>query len=104
MREAALNRGIEINSRARQINLGDFHEFDLILTMDNTNLIEVNSLSNEAGDATKAIVKPLLSYSRSKKLLEVPDPYYGGPNGFENVLDLLEDACEGLLISLGFNN
>ena len=67
MRDAALRRGISIESRARQINLNDFDVFDLILTMDNSNLSEVQSLSSELGRSFKAEIKPLLSYSIQNK-------------------------------------
>ena len=100
MRAAAKKRGVLIESRARQINLKDFKNFDLILTMDHDNLEVVNSLAREVGAKPKARVKEMLSYARKTTLLEVPDPYYGGETGFENVLDLLEDACEGLLEEL----
>ncbi len=97
MREAALKRGISIESRARQISLKDFEDFDLILTMDNSNFADVNSLAKELGKTFKAKIRPLLSYSDRKDFTEVPDPYYGGDSGFEEVLDLLEDAINGLL-------
>ncbi len=80
MREAALNRGVKINSRARQINMNDFHDFDLILTMDNSNLKDVRSLLKLVRDQPKAIVEPLLKYASKQNTIEVPDPYYGGAN------------------------
>jgi len=97
MRNAAQKRGITIKSIARQINVDDFHFFDLILTMDNDNLKALNCLSKDSGAFCDEKIKPILSYANNTKLLEVPDPYYGGEKGFENVLDLLEDACDGLL-------
>ncbi len=97
MRTAAMKRGILIESKARQIGLEDFENYDLILTMDNSNLSDVKSLSNQIGVSYRAKIKPLLSYSKKTNLIEVPDPYYGGSNGFEEVLDLLEDAIDGLL-------
>ncbi len=100
MRKIAASRGIAIESRARQITLDDFNNFDLILTMDNSNLKDVLSLSKELKKKFKAEIKPLLQFSRTKNLLEVPDPYYGGERGFEEVLDLLEDAILGLLMHI----
>ncbi len=97
MRKAALNRGIKIESRARQMKLEDFDMFDLILTMDNSNFEDVKSLGSQLGRTYKAKISPLLSYSNNTDLLEVPDPYYGGENGFERVLDLLDDAIQSLL-------
>ena len=97
MRIAAQKRGIKIESIARKITLDDLTIFDLILTMDNQNLLEMNSLAKDAGLSSSEKIKPILSYSISTKLLEVPDPYYGGEQGFEQVLDLLEDSCMKLL-------
>ena len=68
--------------------------------MDEDNLAAVKSLAKEAGLASLDSIRPILSFARKNDLLEVPDPYYGGDGGFENVLDLLDDACEGLLDKL----
>ena len=97
MRAAAERRGIHLPSRARQIELDDFSRFDLVLTMDSDNLRNVRSLAKEAGKNATATIRPMLSYARSTEISDVPDPYYGGEQGFENVLDLLEDACSGLI-------
>ncbi len=97
---AAEKRGINITSIARQISLDDLKIFDLILTMDNENLAAVNSLAREIDLKLLKKIKPLLSYSSKTSLSEVPDPYYGKNNGFEVVLDLLEDSCQGLLEEL----
>ncbi len=97
---AANRRGIEIRSLARRIDVEDFREFDLILTMDQDNYDAVQALSKKAGTASTATIKPILSYLSKGELLEVPDPYYGGEDGFEKVLDLLEDACKELIVEL----
>lgn len=68
--------------------------------MDASNLSQVQALAQEAGGSSIACVEPLLRYSSQSDLSEVPDPYYGGTAGFEHVLDLLEDACSGLLQAL----
>ena len=99
MRAAAERRGIHLPSRARQLDAGDLRSFDYILTMDGSNLADVNALAREVGGAT-ARIEPMVRYCRRIEALEVPDPYYGGPDGFEDVLDLLEDACRGLLEEL----
>ena len=99
MREAAERRGIHLPSRARQLDAGDLGSFDHILTMDASNLADVRALAREVGGAS-ASIEPLVRYCRSLRASEVPDPYYGGPEGFEQVLDLLEDACRGLLDAL----
>ena len=101
MRAAAESRGIHLPSRARQIELADFSAFDRILTMDDDNLRNVRSLARELGDRPGlACIEPMTSHCRRFSASEVPDPYYGGEQGFEQVLDLLEDACGGLLESL----
>ena len=101
MRAAAERRGIHLPSRARQIELADFSNFDRILTMDEDNLRAVRSLAGELGARSDlALVEPMTSHCRRFGDKEVPDPYYGGEQGFEHVLDLLEDACSGLLETL----
>ena len=97
MRNAALKRGINFESLARQITLNDLESFDLILTMDSDNLSAINSLAKDANLNVYQKIRPILSYGKTTKLMEVPDPYYGGINGFEKVLDLLEESCNGLL-------
>ena len=97
MREAALKRGISIDSKARQICLDDFERFDQILTMDDSNFADVNSLAKELVKPSNTQVRSLMSYSKNQSIQEVPDPYYGGDQGLEEVLDLLEEAIEGLL-------
>jgi len=102
MRAAAERRGIHLSSRARQIDRGDLLSFDRILTMDDDNLRAVRSLARELapGAADLAVIEPITKHCRRFQAGEVPDPYYGGAQGFEHVLDLLEDACAGLLESL----
>ncbi|WP_028953677.1 low molecular weight protein-tyrosine-phosphatase [Synechococcus sp. CC9616] len=100
MQAAANRRGIQLPSCARQISLDDLSEFDLILTMDDANLAAVTSLASEAGRRATAKIKPILSYTSQFSETEVPDPYYGGEEGFEHVLDLLENACSNLLDDL----
>ncbi|MEB3257073.1 MAG: low molecular weight protein-tyrosine-phosphatase [Cyanobacteriota bacterium] len=98
MLEAAARRGILLPSRARQIARSDLEAFDHILTMDTDNLAAVQRLAGP--HPTRATIAPITRYCRRYRLPEVPDPYYGGRDGFELVLDLLEDACEGLLAEL----
>jgi protein-tyrosine phosphatase len=99
MRAAAERRGIHLPSRARQIAFADLNAFDHILTMDDDNLRAVQALAGKAHRST-ARIAPLVSHCRRLQASEVPDPYYGGAEGFEHVLDLLEDACSGLLEQL----
>ena len=84
---------------ARQLDAGDLSSFDHILTMDASNLADVQALAREVGGGS-ARIEPLVRYCRTLQAAVVPDPYYGGPEGFEHVLDLLEDACRGLLDAL----
>ena len=98
MRAAAERRGIELPSRARQVSRSDLHHYHLILAMDGDNLAALRRLA--AGDGASARIAPIMAYSRRPGPVDVPDPYYGGPQGFEQVLDLLEEACEGLLAQL----
>ena len=100
MRKAAIKRGIDIKSISRQITLEDFAKFDLILTMDDTNLKDVIDLSNNLITPCKAEIKSIIEYAKNTKFLEVPDPYYGGDKGFDEVLDLLENAINGLILAL----
>jgi protein-tyrosine phosphatase len=95
-RQAARRRGLRLDSRARQFVPGDFERFHYVLAMDLSNLADLEALL-PSGDQ-----KPHLGLLRSFDPLaphgsEVPDPYYGGPGGFDEVLDLCEAACRGLL-------
>jgi protein-tyrosine phosphatase len=93
--EAANRRGFELNGlRARRVEAGDFERFDLILAMDRENLAD---LRRAAPDGARAELRLLLEFSAAAGDPDVPDPYYGGRNGFEQVLDLVSEACAGLL-------
>ena len=101
MRAAAAARGLDLTSRARQLQRTDLTDFDHILTMDADNLAAVRALSLELGSRSDlARIEPLTRYCREHRVEAVPDPYYGGPEGFERVLDLLFDACQGLVEQL----
>jgi protein-tyrosine phosphatase len=90
---SAGQRGLDLSSqRARRITPEDCKTFDYILTMDEDNYHAVASLCRGS-----AVVRPFLDFAANSPETEVPDPYYGGPEGFEHVLDLVEDASEGLL-------
>jgi protein-tyrosine phosphatase len=98
MRHAAARRGLHLPSRARQITSDDLRRFDHVLTMDRQNLQAVRSLVRPGESSAR--IGPLCHDARLHDLQEVPDPYYGGAEGFERVLDLLEDAYAGLLETL----
>jgi protein-tyrosine phosphatase len=92
---AALRRGIDISRlRARSVEEADFEAFDLILAMDDENL-EV--LRDMAADEHHRKIHLFMSYALGEEGRAVPDPYYGGPLGFERVLDMVEEAAEGLM-------
>lgn len=93
----ALARGIDISAlQARQVSAEDFHHFDLILAMDQSNLEHLKQIQPAAAKAELDLY--LQRYQLP--LSEVPDPYYGGAEGFEQVLDLLETASHKLLAEL----
>ncbi len=94
-RAAALRRGVDISQlRARQVASEDFERFDLILAMDEENLAE---LKHRADPAYHDRIRLLMEFAPDSQRSAVPDPYYGGEQGFEDVLDLLEEASLGLL-------
>ena len=95
MRSHAARRGYRLTHRSRPVRTDDFHYFDLILGMDDSN---IDALHEKAPDTeTEKKIRRMTDFCRTKVVDHVPDPYYGGAQGFENVLDILEDACRGLL-------
>lgn len=94
-RQAALRRGYDMSAlRARVVEAQDFRRFDLILAMDRQNF---NALQQRAPATVRDRIRLFLEFAPDADVTEVPDPYYGGPNGFEEVLDLVEAAARGLL-------
>jgi protein-tyrosine phosphatase len=92
---AADKRGYEIfKSEARQVTADDFREFDLILAMDWENL---SALQQQCPKVYQHKLMLLMRFANEFEEATVPDPYYGGPEGFSKVLDYLEDSCQGLL-------
>jgi protein-tyrosine phosphatase len=97
-RQAAAKRGYDLSQlKARQVNELDFERFDRILAMDRDNLKLLRQACPEEHHAKLGL---FLEYASSATGDEVPDPYYGGPDGFERVLDLIEDAAGGLIKQL----
>lgn len=92
---AASRRGYDLSAlRGRQVSRGDFGEYDYLLAMDETNLRALERLC-PSRQAHK--LKLFMTFSTGEALREVPDPYYGGEQGFERVLDMVERAAQGLL-------
>ena len=96
MRSAAARRGYDLTHRARQITEEDFIDFDMIVVMDDMNYESVSRLAPERRYLDK-LYRFAEFCGRHPQWSHVPDPYYEGREGFELVLDLLEDGCEGIL-------
>ncbi len=98
---AARARGIMLDGSARQVCRDDFDDFDLVLAMDRSNLRELRQLARgEEGRARIRLLREFDPASAPDEDDEVPDPYYGAPGGFEEVLDLVQAACRGLLAQI----
>lgn len=97
MQQVMRARGIPVIGRSKQLDSFDMEHYDLILAMDSDN--KAGALSLARGDEQRAKVKLFCDYCTEHDETEVPDPYYGGDQGFEHVMDLIEDGCRGLLKS-----
>lgn len=94
-REAARRRGYDLSAlRARRVSVEDYARFDLVLAMDEHNL---QLLKQQCPREHAHKLQLFLAFGQNENVREVPDPYYGGAQGFEHVLDLIEDAAQGLL-------
>lgn len=92
---AAIRKGYDISTiKARQLSRRDFEKFDYILAMDKTHF---RSLTQMCPPQHTGKIRMFLSYAPDAVGEDVPDPYYGGENGFENVLHLIEEGCKGLI-------
>ncbi len=97
-RKVAQSRGYDLSGlRARKLEVLDFQRFDLILAMDRGHLEIMQRLCPEVYQPR---LRLFMEYARDSEFDEVPDPYYGGPRGFEAVLDMCEDGVQGVLDSL----
>lgn len=100
--QTARTRGIELGDlRGRQAVSNDFHEFDYILAMDNDNY---HNLQNLCPEGLEERLSLFLDFSKDYSETQVPDPYYGGDQGFEHVFDLVESASRGLLDTIKKNH
>lgn len=95
MRAAGRERGYSLDSISRQVRQDDFNRFNHVIAMDLDNLDSLKSIDNRVQGSAK--ISLMCDFASEHDVREVPDPYYGGSRGFELVLDILEDACEGLL-------
>jgi len=100
MRIAAERRNIDILSRARQITSNDFDEFNYILAMDDSNFRNIHDLKNRTSSTDFASIKKIQDFRSVFNEQEVPDPYFGGDEGFDYVLDILEDSVKGFFESI----
>ncbi|ELR98915.1 low molecular weight protein-tyrosine-phosphatase [Gloeocapsa sp. PCC 73106] len=98
MSVAARKRGIELEGKARRFEVSDFSDFDLILAMDRDNYHNILSLDPQGKYHHK--VKLMCDFATKHQVKDVPDPYYGGKEGFDLVIDLLLDSCQGMLDQL----
>ncbi len=96
---AAKRRGYDLSEIiSRQVESRDFEKFDLIVAMDAENFANLKAQAERSGHGKKVDkIKMFLEYSTQTEYDEVPDPYYGGNSGFDLVIDLIEDASEGLI-------
>lgn len=96
MRVHAARRGYTLTHRSRPVHPSDFEDFDIIVAMDDSNYENLRRMAPTVEDEAKIV--RMIDYCRMHPYYySVPDPYYEGASGFELVLDLLEDACQGLL-------
>lgn len=104
MKAHAIKRGYNLTSIARRFAESDFEKFDYIIAMDESNYSDL--LAFDKNKKYKSKIFMMTDFAANKSYKEVPDPYYGGPQGFETVLDILEDSCAGLLkeLKLKLNN
>ncbi len=98
MSEALERHGFTVSGRSRQIDASDLQSFDLIVTMDESNLNAVRDLDPEGTFHGK--IRPFVGFCRTFDDLRVPDPYYGGQRGFDHVIGLLKDGCQGILAEI----
>ncbi len=102
MKKHASKRGYALTSIARQFKRNDFEKFDYIVVMDRENYSDIIAKDQDGKYTNKVSI--MTDYCTKHNANEVPDPYYGGAEGFEKVLDLLEDACKGLLNKIESEN
>ena len=100
MRDCAFKHGYKITHLSRPVRTSDFTDFDYIVGMDASNIKALNRMCPPSSTAKILLMS---SFCKSHTASSVPDPYYGGPDGFKLVIELLEDACDGLLEKITSN-
>lgn len=96
MRQAAASRGYTLEGASRPVEASDFRRFDLIVAMDRDNLRDLEAMAGGGNSRLRLFSR----YLPEESPIDVPDPYYGGPTGFDRVLDLIERGCPALLEAL----
>lgn len=94
---AAARRGVELGGVARQVTQADFEAFDLLVAMDRSNRDDLLAIAPDS--AARERVRLLLEFGAGEEA-DVPDPYYGGSDGFDEVLDIVERGCRALLVEI----
>lgn len=95
MRRHASWRGYTLTHRSRPVTTDDFYNYDYIIGMDDANMLKLKELAPGIEELDK--IHRMIDYCKEPITDHVPDPYYGGEQGFENVIDMIESACENLL-------
>ena len=103
MRRVAMGHGFQYSGRARQFQQGDFSEFDWVIAMDSNNRSNLSSLARTEGERAKIHLMREFDPQGSPDA-PVPDPYYGGIDGFEEVFQIVQRSCQGLLDALEDGN
>lgn len=98
MAKTLKTRGYVVDGTARRVTAADLESFDLVLAMDDDNYADLLTLSKSG--VHRAEIRKFVEFCTRHTERAVPDPYYGGPEGFERVADILEDGCAGLLAYL----
>lgn len=98
MRQHASRRGYDLTSVARKVKIEDFNDFDYIVAMDNDNYRNLMQMTTDKEQQSRVV--KMVDFATEHQVDVVPDPYYGGEEGFEKVLDILEDATKGFLAHL----
>ena len=102
MRKVAQQRGFDITSISRQINYNDLDQFDYIIAMDQSNYYDIRAIDRKTDYLDK--IFQLKDFCLQHQITGVPDPYYGGQEGFDLVIDILEDGCQELLNKIRSEN